>query len=113
MEIKVKLTTELAEMTKLFASLARQNNFAGLSKTEFAKRAAHFLAELNAIHPFREGNGRTQREFVQLLARRSGYLLRWKLANKEELLQASIESFRGNLLPLSDILWSITQRLGS
>lgn len=35
------------------------------------------LADLNALHPFREGNGRAQRAFLQLLARDAGYQLRW------------------------------------
>jgi cell filamentation protein len=64
-----------AEMTKLFASLARQNKFTGLSRTEFVKRASHFLAELNAIHPFREGNGRTQLSFLAIIAEYAGHPL--------------------------------------
>jgi fido (protein-threonine AMPylation protein) len=39
-----------------------------LPPKEFAENAVHFLAELNAIHAFREGNGRTQLSFFALLA---------------------------------------------
>ena len=46
------------EIRRLFADLARQKNLSGLDAASFADKAAHFLAELNAIHPFREGNGR-------------------------------------------------------
>jgi cell filamentation protein len=57
------------EADKLFAALARQHY---LSQTEdrnpFARAVAWFLAELNAIHPFREGNGRIQLVFLTLLA---------------------------------------------
>src|SRR4051812_3788419 len=42
------------EMTKLFAGLAEKHHLTHLSKALFAKEAAHFLAEINAIHPFRE-----------------------------------------------------------
>ena len=49
-----------AEMTKLFSGLIGAQYFQGLSADGFSMRAAEFLAELNAIHPFREGNGRTQ-----------------------------------------------------
>ncbi len=48
------------EMRRLFARLAKGRQLRGLDDTTFADQAAHFLAELNAIHPFREGNGRTQ-----------------------------------------------------
>jgi cell filamentation protein len=41
----------------------------------FAGRGAHFLAELNAIHAFREGNGRAQLTFFALLADRAGHPL--------------------------------------
>ena len=34
----------------------------------YVSRLAYYLGELNAIHPFREGNGRAQRKFVQQLA---------------------------------------------
>src|SRR5487761_1517779 len=56
------------EMRKLFADLKRDNYLRGSSREQFAVRAAHFLASLNAIHPFREGNGRTQTIFLVLLA---------------------------------------------
>src|SRR5262245_1800090 len=48
-----------AQMTKLFDGLARADHFRSLDPDIFAAAAAHFLSELNAIHPFREGNGRT------------------------------------------------------
>jgi len=50
------------------------------------------MAELNIIHPFREGNGRSIREFIRLMAKRMGYDLNWGNVDKEELLQASIFS---------------------
>src|ERR1700730_15950931 len=45
----------------------------GVGAAEFAERAAHFLAEVNAIQPFREGNGRTQLSFLKILAQRAGH----------------------------------------
>jgi len=62
------------EMAKLFRALRRAKHLRGLSAQAFAKQAAHFLAELNAIHPFREGNGRTQLTFLTLLAEKAGYV---------------------------------------
>ena len=44
-----------------FAKLAEENHLAGQDPNKFAERAAYYLGELNAVHPFREGNGRTPR----------------------------------------------------
>jgi len=85
-----------AEMTKLFSSLAARKNLAGLSKPEFAKRAAHFLAELNAIHPFREGNGRTQLSFLGIIAEEAGHALDFEKLDPDKILGAIIESFAGD-----------------
>jgi cell filamentation protein len=85
-----------AEMAKLFDSLAGQDNFSGLSKSEFAKRAAHFLAELNAIHPFREGNGRTQLSFLGIIAEQAHHPLDFEKLEPNKILAAIVESFAGN-----------------
>ena len=62
----------------------------GLSREEFAARAADLLAEMNAIHPFREGNGRTQRTFVRELAKEAGHSLDFAVVSKERMIRASI-----------------------
>ncbi len=85
-----------AEMTKLFSSFAEQSNFSGLRRTEFAKRSAHFLAELNAIHPFREGNGRTQLSFLGIVAEQADHPLDFEKLEPDKILAAIIESFGGD-----------------
>lgn len=50
------------------------------------------MAELNVLHPFREGNGRTIREFVRQLAFKNGYLLDLKNIRPKEMLEACIKS---------------------
>lgn len=85
-----------SETKKLFASLKRQHFFYELSVEEFAREAAHFLAELNAIHPFREGNGRTQLVFFTLLAIRAGHSLHLEVLDPEAFLQAMVTSFQGD-----------------
>lgn len=40
-----------------------------------AGKLADILDTVNELHPFREGNGRTQREFLRLLALEKGYVL--------------------------------------
>ncbi|MEI6757548.1 MAG: Fic family protein, partial [Chlorobium sp.] len=77
----------------IFEKLANENNLKGLDTATFSTRAAFYLGELNALHPFREGNGRAQREFINHLAYHSGYSIEWKNISHEEMTQASIESF--------------------
>jgi cell filamentation protein len=77
----------------IFEKLAEEDYLNGLDATGFSARAAYYLGEINALHPFREGNGRVQREFINHLAYRNGYCIDWNNISQEEMLQASIESF--------------------
>ena len=49
----------LPSLETLFKKLATETHLKNLNPDQFAERAGHYLGELNAIHPFREGNGRT------------------------------------------------------
>lgn len=60
------------EAERIFRPLHRAKILCGLSRIEFALRAALLLADLNQLHPFREGNGRTQRLFVDAVAPAGG-----------------------------------------
>lgn len=78
----------------IFEKLAQENYLIGLDAAGFSERAAHYLGEIKALHPFREGNGRAQREFINHLAHRNGYFIDWTNVGQKDLLQASIESFQ-------------------
>jgi len=54
---------------------------------------AEILGTLNAVHAFREGNGRAQREFARELAYKNSYWIDWNKVSREELYQASDASF--------------------
>jgi len=66
------------------------NYLQGLPREEFAERAADIMADLNAAHPFREGNGRTQRIFMCELATEAGHHLDFSVVSRERMIQASI-----------------------
>lgn len=89
------------EMKNLFAGLKQNRYLAGLSREEFASAAAHFIATLNAIHPFREGNGRTQTTFLALLADHAGHPLKFDRLTPKGFLAAMITSFQGDEQPLA------------
>jgi cell filamentation protein len=92
------------EMKTLFVWLRGQSFLRQRSATTFARDAAHFLSELNAIHPFREGNGRTQLTFLALLADAAGHPLDLDRLDPGTMLAAMIASFNGNEAPLAAAL---------
>lgn len=81
-----------SELEKLLNQLKQENYLDGLSKEDFAKRLAYYWAELNVLHPFRDGNGRTTREFLRQLALKNNYKLNLQNVPAKELLNASIKS---------------------
>lgn len=96
-----------SEAKKLFAQLRQDNFLRALSPTEFATKSGHFLSELNAIHAFREGNGRTQLSFFLMLAEQAGYSIDLEELNPEAFLEAMIASFKGDEAPLAAAIESL------
>lgn len=92
------------EMRRLFEGLQAQRFLGDLSADQFARATGHFLAELNAIHPFREGNGRTQLTYLALLADRAGHPLDLDKLDPQAILQATIASFGGKEDPLAQVI---------
>ena len=86
----------------LFDKLSK-DNFKNLSKDEMSKKLAYYMSELNVLHPFREGNGRTIREFIRELAYVNGYSFDVKNVSPKEMLNASIESIV-NATHLEDVI---------
>lgn len=79
-----------SELKRVFDQLADENFLEGLPRKEFARKIAGLFSEINRIHPFREGNGRTQRQFVRQLADSLGFRIHFEVVSKERLIQASI-----------------------
>lgn len=88
----------------VFGRLARERHLRGLDRDAFSERAAEYLGDVNALHPFREGNGRAQRAFFGQLARASGYRLAWEGMAREAMTEASIEAMRGETRPMNALL---------
>ena len=80
------------ELRKLLDKLKEENYLEGKNKDELSKSLAYYMAELNVLHPFREGNGRTIREFIRQLAWKNGYVLDLTNMQPEGMLKASIKS---------------------
>jgi cell filamentation protein len=67
-------------------------------------RLTHYYAEVNAIHPFREGNGRAQRAFFGQLSRDAGWPVNWRGLDRDENITASVASLRGDNTALHALL---------
>ena len=80
------------ELIRLLNNLKKENFLAGLDRTQISSRIAYYWAELNVLHPFREGNGRTTREFLRQLLLNNNYVFNLKNVNSQDLLNASIKS---------------------
>lgn len=89
---------------KLFGQLKRENFLLGLDAKAFSRKAAHFLSELNAIHAFREGNGRAQTTFLALLTAEAGHSFDHEKLDPDEWLRAMIASFDGDEKPLASAI---------
>jgi cell filamentation protein len=84
----------------MFTRLATADYLRGLDRSEFIDGLTELFADLNALHPFRDGNGRTQRAFCAQLARHAGHQLRWAPMDPAENIAASRASLRGDNTPL-------------
>jgi cell filamentation protein len=89
------------EMERLFKRLGGAAFLPGSSSGAFVIAAAEFLGDLNAIHPFREGNGRAQLAFMHLVALRADHPLRFEKVKRSTFLPAMIRSFDGDYQPLA------------
>lgn len=80
------------ELEKLLRKLKAQEGVLSSNKEKLANELAYYTAELNVLHPFREGNGRTTREFIRQLALKNGYTLNLRRVEPERVLKATIKS---------------------
>jgi len=95
-------------LNKVFAQLSQDDYLTKLDLAGFCKKASHYFSQINAVHPFREGNGRIQRLFLDKLAAHAGYKLSWDKVSRKEYIEASISSFRGYDAEIEEVFSSIT-----
>jgi cell filamentation protein len=95
------------ELHRVFAELGDIERLQSMTGEFFAAHIAHFLAELNAVHPFREGNGRTQLSFAAMLAEQAGFRFDTSQLDPTKTMQAMIDSFSGNETPLISLIRDI------
>lgn len=80
---------------RIFGRLKTLNYFADFPRDEFVTEIADLYNSINMLHPFREGNGRTQRIFFIQLIRYAGYNIDFSEFNSENLMIGSIQAAAG------------------
>ena len=79
----------------IFARLEKQRFLVGLDRAHFISAIVDFYERTNELHPFREGNGRTQRVFLSQLARHAGYVIDFARVDPDDLMIATIQAAGG------------------
>ncbi len=93
----------------IFRELHDEDCLRGLHYDAFVGRLAYYLGEVNALHPFREGNGRAQRAFFGQLARAAGFTLAWQHLDPVRNVEASAAIMRGDPEPMREMLGALVR----
>lgn len=91
------------ELDKVFSKLHNDNMLYESDRKLQIERLSYIMSELNIIHPFREGNGRSIRELIRCMALRYGFSLDWSRVDRDTMLEAAIRSVVNNTA-FSDII---------
>jgi len=91
-------------LSGVLAQLPGERFLKGMPADRLTDRLAHYVAEINAVHPFREGNGRTQRALIGQLAADAGYHLAWERLTAARNIETSVAAMRGDNAPLREAI---------
>ncbi len=94
----------------LFGKLKAENFLAEAPPDAMPERLAYYLSEINVLHPFREGNGRAQRLFIEYLADHAGYHVDFSDVSDMEMIVASAEAFACEYDKMNRMFRRITHR---
>ena len=93
------------ELDKRFSDMRAGDALKGLARDEFFDRLGNHINEINAIHAFREGNGRTMRHHAAQLAHDAGHPIRIASIDKTAWMDASRHGFlTGDHRPMAAVL---------
>lgn len=87
-------------MDSIHQKLEQRDFLTGMDREEFASNAAEIIGDLNHVHPFREGNGRTQLRYLEQLGEQAGHPVRTEGFEPHIWVEASIAANRGDLAPM-------------
>ena len=87
----------------VFKVLIKKNYFISLVYDDKLDALVSLFGDINALHPFREGNGRTQREFINMIARINGLNISFVNIQTDEMIEASHLINNGHEKMLKDL----------
>ena len=87
----------------IFNKLKKEQYFNKYNYDVKLEKLVELFADINALHPFREGNGRSQREFIEELAKINGIDLNLTTVSKDDMIVASHDSINGHYEKLLEI----------
>ncbi|MNN21845.1 putative adenosine monophosphate-protein transferase fic [compost metagenome] len=91
------------EAGKIFKAMAEDNWFEGMGRADLIAAVAEAYSDLNVVHPFREGNGRTQRILFEHLILNAGFEISWWGVEEDEWIYANIAAYNCNLEPMKQV----------
>ena len=100
-----------SQAKQIFQNLQENNYYAGLPVTEYADKLACAYGDVNMLHPFREGNGRSQKILFQGIAAKVGYRICWERISKAEHIEAIISEQRGKPQLLIELLIKALEKI--
>lgn len=95
---------------ELFDKLKAEKFLIDTAPEDLPERLSFYLSEINVLHPFREGNGRTQRVFIDYLARYNGYHLNFANVSDSEMIEASASAFDLDYIKLNLMIERIMEK---
>jgi cell filamentation protein len=94
---------------EIFRQLRHENFLRSQERGAFIDRLTYYLGEVNAVHPFREGNGRTQRALFEQLAYDAGFTLAWQHLDAARNIATSAAIMSGDAAPMRKMLDELVQ----
>ncbi|TWE07392.1 Fic/DOC family protein [Rudaeicoccus suwonensis] len=92
------------QLQELFTQLDREGQLQGLPDPEFAHQLAEHWGTLTAIHPFRDGNTRSQTMYVEKLAASTGRRFDWPAIPVDQLREVRLMAVTARTTPLTELL---------
>lgn len=87
----------------IFNKLKKEKYYIEYDNDKTLEKLVELFADINALHPFREGNGRSQRTFIEALAKINGINLDLTNVSKIDMIEASHDSINGHYEKLLNI----------
>ena len=93
---------------RLFDNLRQSKYLMGISDVDdFVNELAYYMGEVEALHPFLDGNGRSTRLFFDTIAHKAGYVIGWGSSDPDHFLEANVAALEGDYQALIDVLEEI------